>query len=221
MEEYLDDTLEETQVTLTLSDRDIFTRIWTSPREVFRYINDNKYDKFVKVLLVFAGISRAFDQASMKDMGDSMSLIAILGFCIVIGGLLGWISLYFYAALISWTGGWLKGKGNTDSILRILAYAMFPSAIALIMLIPQIGAYGAEVFKAEGDLESGGLLSNLIFWPALILEMILGVWTLVLYVVGVSEVQKLSIGKSILNLLLPILVILVPILLVVLVAKAL
>jgi hypothetical protein len=35
----------------------------------------------------------------------------------------GWISYYIYAALISWSGKWMNGKGNTQLILRILSYA--------------------------------------------------------------------------------------------------
>ena len=80
-----------------LTDKEIFSKIWTKPRLIFKFINDNHYDKFVKLLLVLAGISRAFDRASMKDMGDKMSIWGILSLSIILGGLLGWISYYIYA----------------------------------------------------------------------------------------------------------------------------
>jgi len=150
-----------------------------------------------------------------------MSLWAILGICIILGGLLGWISYYIYAALINWTGKWLKGQGDTSSILRILSYAMIPSIISLIFLIPQIGIYGVEIFKEDGDITSAGLFSNILVYGSLVLEFILGIWTIVFCVVGVSEVQKLTIGKSILNLLLPSIVFMVPILIIVLIFKTL
>ena len=59
MEEVLEDKSEIDQ----LSDKEIFTKIWTSPRQVFKFINDNSYDKYVTVLLILSGISRSFDQA--------------------------------------------------------------------------------------------------------------------------------------------------------------
>lgn len=219
--EIIDNSFEEFENNSgNLTDKEIFSKIWTSPREVFKFINDKHYDKYVNLLLVLAGISRAFDRASMKDMGDKMSIWAILGLCIIIGGLLGWISYYIYAALLSWTGKWLKGKGDTTSILRILSYAMTPAIIALSFLIPQIGIYGNEVFKADGDITSAGLISNIFVYGSMILEFILGIWTIVFCVIAVSEVQKLSIGKSILNLLLPFLVFTVPIIIIVLIFKA-
>ncbi|MCM4162404.1 MULTISPECIES: Yip1 family protein [unclassified Arenibacter] len=204
-----------------LSDKEIFMEIWTSPRKVFKFINDNHYDKYVNGLLFFAGISSAFDRASLKNSGDNLSLIAILALCIIVGGLLGWISYYIYAALLSWTGKWINGEGDTKSILRIISYAMTPAIIALIFLIPQIGIYGNEMFKSDGDISSAGIVANIFVYSSMILEFILGIWTIVFCVVGVSEVQKLSIGKSIVNLILPLLVFAIPIMIIVLIIKAL
>lgn len=202
--------LDDVRKPLFFSDKEIFTKIWLNPREVFSYIHQNSYDKYVIILLILAGISGSFDRAVMRDMGDDMSLFAIVGLCIIIGGLLGWISYYIYAALTSWTGKWLDGQGDTSSILMILAYATIPSVLALLLLIPQIGIYGNELFKSEGDIMSGGIVANAIFYGTAILEVILGIYSIVLSVIGVSEVQQFGIGKAILNLLLPILVIVVP-----------
>jgi len=46
-----------------------------------------------------------------------------------------------------------------------------------------------------------------------ILQIALGIWTTILVVIGLSEVQKISIGYAILNMILPGLIFLVPILL--------
>jgi len=204
----------------SFTDKEIFFTIWTKPRQVLKYINDNHYDKFVYVLLFFAGVSRAIDRASLKDYGDKMSLLKILTLSIIVGGLFGWISYYIYSALISWTGNWLNGKGDTKSILRIISYALIPSIIALIFLIPQLSIYGIENFKADGDIFSAGLILNIVFYSSMTIELILAVFSLVFIVIGISEVQKLSIGKSILNLFLPILVIGLPILMIVLIFQA-
>ena len=194
----------------TLTDKEIFTDIWLSPRKVFKFINEQQYDRYVYLLLALAGISNAFDRAVNKDLGDKMSLWGIILLCIVVGGLLGWISYYIYAGLISWTGKWLKGEGDSSSILRI------PIIVALIFLVPQIGIYGKEIFKSDGDITSAGLIPNVIFYGTMILEFVLAIWTIVLCVVAVAEVQKFSIAKSILNLILPVLVIGVPIIIIIL-----
>lgn len=207
----MEDTSDDFQEKLIITDKEIFTKIWTSPRLVFKYINENSYDKFMYVLLMLAGITSAFDRASSKNMGDNMPLVAVLLVCIIAGSIFGWISYYIYAALLSWTGKWLNGEGNTGSLLRILSYAMIPTILSLLLLIPRIAVFGNAFFQNDTDIFGSGITAIIIFVFTLLIEIILGIWSLVLLVIGISEVQKLSIGKSILNLVMPAFIIIVPI----------
>lgn len=195
------------------TEKNLFTLIWTSPRKVFRFIDTYRYSRHVTLLLVLGGIVRGFDRASQRNMGDTHSIEAIIGISVFGGALFGWISYYIYAALLSFSGKWLKGKGSTKSLVRMLAYASVPAIAGLILLIPQIAVYGNEVFKADGDTYSGGIVSNILFYGSLVGQIALWLWSLVLIVIGLSEVQKFSIGKAILNLLLPVLFIGVPLVL--------
>lgn len=195
----------------TLSDKEIFTKIWTEPRRVLKYINETKYEKYFYILLFLAGVSGAFDKAVNKNMGENVSLLGIVAGCVILGGFLGWLSYYIYAALLSWTGKWLDGKGDTDSIYRVLAYAMIPSAISLVFLVRQIAVYGIDLFIKDGDLVNAGIVGNIVFWGSILLEIILGIFTIIFSVIGLSEVQKISVWKAILNLVLPLLIILGPI----------
>ena len=193
--------------TIKITDNQIFTKIWTSPRLVIRYLHENRYDKFSNTLLILSGISKSFDRASHQNMGDDMSLGAIIALCIIVGGLLGWLGLYIYSALLRWTGEWLNGQGSRDSILRMLSHAMIPSILAMLILIPQMVLFGKGIFQSDIDMYQYGSFSMIFYYSTLFIKVILGIWTIVIFVIGISEVQKLSIWKSILNLVLPALVI--------------
>ncbi|MFI8379470.1 YIP1 family protein [Leeuwenhoekiella sp. NPDC079379] len=197
-----------------LTDRELFTRIWVFPREVFKFIEAKKYDEHVYVLLILAGIVRGFDRAIEKDLGDNLSLGAVLGFSIVGGALLGWVSYYIYASLLSYTGKWIGGRADSKGILRVLAYGSLPMILTLVFLVPQVGIYGIALFQAEGDITGGGMLENIAFWGSVLLETVLVIWSLVLIIIGISEVQQSSIATAILNLLLPIVIFILPILLI-------
>ena len=193
-----------------VKDRDIFTKIWFSPRRIFKYINDQQYDKYVTILLVLTGIHSALSNQYLLKSGDVLSTWVIILMCIIGGGIFGWISYYIMAALLSLTGKFLKGKGNTKSILRITAYSMIPGILSTVFMIPQIAVYGEGYFKSgthriieDGFLNSVGLLS-------VILQSILAIWTIVFMVIGLSEVQKISIAKSVLNIILPIFILIIP-----------
>jgi hypothetical protein len=216
----MEETNETPQEETHLSDNEVFTLIWTSPRKVFRFINENGYERYMILLLILAGISHAFDRASMKDLGDRFSLPALIGFCVIGGGLFGWISFYISAWLINITGNWIKGKASYSATLRMIAYAMIPSIAALAFLFIQISVYGIATFQSDGDITGGGILANIIFYFSMFLEFVMGMWTLALFVIGLSEVQQFSIGKALLNLLLTVLLIIVPVIMLVLVIDA-
>jgi len=186
-----------------LSDKEIFTKIWMSPRLVFKFINETDYTKFTTILLILAGITSALNSASTRYMGDIMPLWTVLIVCLIGGGVFGWLYFYIYAALLSWTGKWLKGKGNTKSLFRMMSYALIPSLVVLFTFILRIVLIGNEEFQRNVEILDNGFLTTTLFVFSLFVELVIGVWTLVLLVIGISEVQKLSIGKSIVNLILP------------------
>ncbi len=166
----MESIFEEIEQYQYLTDREIFSKIWFSPRTVFKYVLYRNYDKYVTALLILGGVSRAFGKAADKGMGDTMSLWGIIGLCVFVGGVVGWFISGIYAGLINWTGKWLKGQGNAKSILNVMAYAYIPSILSLVLLVPELSIYGVEVFKTGGDIISAGISSNILFYSALILE---------------------------------------------------
>lgn len=203
----------------TLSDKEIFTKIWTSPRLIFSYLNYNNYDKYVNLLLILAGVDRALNTATSKNMGDQMSLPSILGFS-VIGAIMWWAFYHIYAALLRWTGQWLKGKGTTRALLRMLAYGFVPAIVGLVFLLLSLLLFGDEVFKKDFDLSDVNVTLTIIYFLSLFAQAVLIIWSVVLIVIGISVVQKISIWKSILNLILPGIVITIPIIMLMLIFKS-
>lgn len=184
-----------------LTDREIFSKIWFSPREVFKYLSHHEYDKYVPLLLILGGISRTIDRAIERSMGDDYPLGGILLISVILGGLLGWISLYIYSALVSWMGTWLGGKSDTKSVLRVLAYALIPSLFSLIFVAISIIIYGQEIFVSEPGYQSS--IDAIILLVLGIIEITLSVWSFVVLVAGISEIQNFAIGKALLNVLMP------------------
>jgi hypothetical protein len=76
---------------LQLSDKDIFTKIWMSPRLVFRYILEHNYSKFTTGLLILGGITSVLNNASNRHLGDLMPLWSVLIVCVLGGGIFGWL----------------------------------------------------------------------------------------------------------------------------------
>ncbi|WP_394776796.1 YIP1 family protein [Flavobacterium sp.] len=181
----------------------ILTKIVTSRKEAFIFINDYKYNKHVTLFLFFLGIVKSFDKAISKDMGDNLPLWGVITYGILIGITFGWLINFIYAFSISWTGRWLKGVGDTQSLLRVIAYSSLPVIASLFFLFLQILIYGNAIFQSSFFDLYNGLFDTILYWFFYFVDLVLITWTVVLLVIGTSVVQKISIGKAILNLILP------------------
>lgn len=187
----------------TITPNNILSKTLSSPRESFNFINQYKYDKHVILLLILSGITKAFDKAIQKDMGDKLPLWGVISFSVIIGILFGWLVNYIYAATISWTGKWFKGNANTQSILRVIAYGSLPSILSLFLLFLQIIIYGNSIFQADGYLFIPGSIDNILYYIFLSVETALVIWSFFLLILGISIAQNFSMLKAFFNLLLP------------------
>lgn len=206
----MESPFEEFENIDSLTDQEIFLKIWTEPRRVLRYIHEKNYTKYAYVLLYLVGFSNVLDNASTRNLGDQYSLIFIFVIAFF-GGLFGWIGLYIYSALISFTGRMLDGKSNTDAIFGILPYCHIPTVCSLALLLLQILIFGIEPFKDYSFVIEESISNSIIFMILVVFELLLSLYSLVLLTIGVSEVQKFGIGKAIINLIAPILLLLIPI----------
>lgn len=211
MSDFLDD-FDELVEPKSYTDQELFKKIWFSPREVFKFIHANKYEKYMVILLALAGIARAFSKVIERSAGDSLPFLAVLAIIVIGGALLGSLSYYIYAALLSWTGKWLKGEAEMESIIRMLAYALIPFVCSLCFYGIMLVVYGPELFSSTGVLSSGTENLTGVIMSALTVS-VLGIWTYCLMVVGLSEVQNFSIGKAIFNSIIPLLLFLIPVIL--------
>lgn len=195
---------------------EIFTQIWTSPRAVFFYVKDNANAKHVLFLLILAGIVNGLDKAASNNSGDDMGLIGVIAISTIAGGLFGWITFLIYAHLLKWTGSWLNGISNSDNLINIVAYSMIPSIIGLAPVIVQIGFFGNGLFQRDFDPSIQGGIGIVLIMITGLLQIILAIYSLVLLVIGISVAQNFSVGKSILNAVLPLLLFIFPIIIIVL-----
>ncbi|MGF1923988.1 MAG: hypothetical protein ACQUHE_07385, partial [Bacteroidia bacterium] len=97
---------------MELTDKEVVTQIWIYPRKVFRYINETGYNKYFSLILFVCGIVGVLQRKlySGVEQGEVFGEIVM---AVIFGGLLGWISFYVYASLISFTGQWLGGSTKT------------------------------------------------------------------------------------------------------------
>lgn len=192
--------------------KELFLSIWTKPTITLKYILEKCPKQYVLVLLVLGGIVRSISRASERGMGDTMSTASVLLISVLVGGLIGWISYYIYAWALSFTGNWIKGAAEPETFRTVIAWSLVPSIATLILLIPELIIFGDDLFKSE--LSDVSMVKGIGLVAFGIFELALSIWSLVILVIGTKIIQGFGTGKAILNVFLPILVLVIPLLLI-------
>lgn len=203
----------ELQESNTGREQNAYLKFLKSPLISFKEILALKPEKDIYILMFLGSAANAIGRASSQNMGENSNLTVVLLSAVFAGGLFGIVGYFIYAALLRWTGKWLKGTADTDKMTTVLAWGSIPIIISLAFTFFEILITGDAIFVKYPDLSSSGQLLILIVG---FINLGLLLWSISLMIVGISVAQNFSIGKSILNFFLPILVIFVPLFLLIL-----
>ncbi|WP_284653615.1 YIP1 family protein [Flavobacterium terrisoli] len=174
------------------------------PRDFFSDFSSVKNQNHIIILLMLAGIERSFDRAMVKNLGDKWELGSVILFSVIMGALLGWLSFYIYAALVSWTSGWINSKISTKNVVEIIAYASVPLITSLVVLLFQIIIFENQMFQSSIFIVDYSF-EYFAFYISLALQILLSVYSLIMFIIGLSVIQKISMAKATLNVFLPLL----------------
>ena len=190
----------------TINNSTVFEKLFTAPQRTFAFIHGYKFEKYLVLIAILNGISSAVARAAEQKEGDTLPLWGIILLSIAIGSVFGYITLLFYSFVTNITGGWLKGTAGTNDIMRVLTYSMVPSLLKLVMVAFKMVVFGKAIFSSDFYISDYSALDKVIYYGTTLVIVVVSVWSVVLFVLGLAEVQKFSIGKAILNVLLPVVI---------------
>ena len=169
--------------------------VWLHPRNTIKAIL--KYDPKYMVLPLAALVGIANNALDFESSDVIVGGSSFIG-SVLVAAILGIVSLYISGFLLSLTGRWIKGEANALKLRAAIAWSGVPVVASLILFIPLFFALNSSAMGIIG--------------VSSIAVIILGVWSVILQVGMISEIQKFSIGKAILNIILAFIVILIPLL---------
>lgn len=184
---------------------------WTKPRATIQQIVDFDPSYMAVPLVLVGGVFNALNRASMRSLGDQLDLTTIIIIALIIGPVAGLISWMIFGALIKWTGGWIGGRGDEDAIKAAIAWANIPVIFIGVLWFAEIPLFGHELFTTHTPRLDSSLPLALSLIAFSLIEVVIGIWAIVLYLRALGQVQGFSVWKALLNSLLAGAVILIPI----------
>lgn len=184
--------------------------IWLQPRKTLLFIIYRKPNKLVTTLLVLGGavvgLNNAMDDSGMIFNGSPYLKLAIGVF---VGGIIGAVLYMVLATILAWCGRIIGGKGSYREVLPVVAWSLVPRIAQIIPVFLMLGYFGVDMVTGYVNLTTTS--AQVIFYALLFIEFCLSIWSLVILVTGLSIAHRFGIGKAILNIIIPILLILIPV----------
>lgn len=184
----------------------------TSPRDTVRRIVERDPRYVVLPLAALSGIDQVLERASGRGAGDTLDLTTILLMAVVAGPLGGLLSLFVGALLLRWTGSWLGGRAPALHVRTAMAWGSLPAIYAMVLWVPSIAVFGRSLFTSELPSIGGDASRALLFDALIMAEVVVAVWSFVVFLHALGEVQGFSAWRALGNVFLAVLVVVIPVL---------
>ena len=173
--------------------------IWMQPRDTIQQIVDEDPKHMVLLLAILPALIKVFITFKINMLHGGRPSFLPLFVSIVAGLITSIIGLYIYGALTRWTGTWFDGEASAVNIRAAIAWSMVPTIFSLSLLLLGIALFGEITLTGDqtaGRTDNTLPLVQIIF---LVLRVATAIWSFVIYLKMLSQVQGFSIWKALGN----------------------
>lgn len=177
--------------------------IWIRPRDtIAKIVKFNPKFRFI-ILSFLYGLPLLFHTAQNMDLAGKFTTIGIVVASVILATFVGMLGITIGAALVYWTGKWIGGKSSFLPVRAAVSWANVPNALVVLVWVGLIVFFKDKIFTAgfQNATYAGDQL--IIFASAVIVQAVLSIWSFVILVKSIGEVQGFSAWKGILNVLIP------------------
>jgi hypothetical protein len=169
--------------------------VWLRPRRVFRELAARPAGVTDYLLMSAQGIGNFLALYRTEGAGAHSSVAEILANSAVYGAVLGVASLFLMAIIYRRLGARAGGKSTISQVIHVLAYGSVPMVASLAIWVLTALLAGEDTFLETPRPDAEGFLV-LLLHVQFISYVLLLVWSIVLQVMGFSEIQGLATRKA-------------------------
>lgn len=169
--------------------------VWLRPRRVFRELAARRVGLADCLLVSAQGIGNFLALYRTQDAGAHESVALILAHSIAYGAVAGIASVWLMAFIYQRLGARAGGRSTIGQVIHVLAYGGAPMVASLAIWVLTALLAGEDTFlhTPRAGLEAFlGLLLHMQF----ISYVFLLIWSIVLQVMGLSEVHGLTTRRA-------------------------
>ena len=169
--------------------------VWLRPRRVFRELAERPIGPTDYLLAAAQGIATSVMVYRSQLAGTGVTAGEILGTSLVFGPLAGVVSLFLFGAIYGRLGTRAGGKTARNQVFHVLAYGGIPLAASLISWIFTALLVGEAAIVNPPEAEVDGFVA-FVLQAQLLAYLLMWLWSIVLQVMGFSEILGMSTRRA-------------------------
>jgi Yip1 domain len=169
--------------------------VWLRPRRVFRELSQQPIGITDYLLTAAQGVGYYLTLYRTQTVEPHMSAWDIIGNSLRLGPIVGVASAFFFSIIYGRLGNRVGGKGTRNQAFHVLAYGGVPVVAALGLWVLAALIAGDAAFVNTPDAEVDGFVSVILHLQFASYILLL-LWSVVLQVMGFSEIQGLLTRKA-------------------------
>ena len=162
-------------------------------------------------LILLAAVANALESAKHSSHMSNGQLMGSIIISLVVALLFGWLLFFIFALTLEWSGYWIGGKADSNTLLKVIAYAHIPIIIGITISIVQLSLWGTTRFSYDSIILLD-IPNRLLAIGLFSVEFILSLWTFVLCIIGIAKAQEFSYIRATVNFIMGICFMLLPLL---------
>ncbi len=176
-------------------------KIFTKPRMTIRAIVEYNPNFRLFVLAAIYGMCAFFGLAQNMGLGSHKNFVVFLPL-LILAPLWGYMVFSVGAFFVFIIGKLLKGQADFKQVRLAYAWSNVPLIINAVLWLFLFFIFGSDLFS-PAHLQAA--LSAKTYWIlmlAVLAQLVFSIWGIVIYVIALSEVQRFSILRTLVNLIL-------------------
>jgi len=169
--------------------------VWLRPRRVFRELASRPIGRTDYLLGAAQGIAGWLALSRAQNFGATSSVAEIFGKALVIGSVAGIVSLFLMATIYARLGARGGRTAARNQVFHVMAYGGVPLAASLILWVFAALLAGEATFMEAPHPDTEGFIA-LLLRIQFLSYVVLTLWSVVIQVMGLSEVQGLTTRKA-------------------------
>lgn len=176
-----------------------WTAIWVRPKETIAHIVAQNPNRHLWILAFFYGFQTLLNSFQSLLLGETMGLIPLFLLAIILAPFLGYLAFSVWSWVVMMVGRLFRGQGTFREVRAAYAWSCVPMAINIPLWLILAALLGRDLFTGNTLTDPFSTPLVALLYLITFIRLVIAVWSIVIYLNALAQVQSFSVLRAIGN----------------------